>query len=79
MTRLHEAWFEVDTGNPEDVHQVLIPELASQAEIGDRATVSLCPKGSSVRLEVEAEDSVSLRAALNTWLRLIDITLSLID
>lgn len=76
---MHEAWFEVDTREPEALYQVLLPELASQAEIPGRSQVNIQILESALRLDVKADDVVSLRAALNTWLRLIAIALEILE
>lgn len=38
-----------------------------------RTKASLSSDQSSIRLRIEGEDIVSIRAALNTWIRLIKI------
>ncbi|AFC99623.1 Uncharacterized protein conserved in archaea [Methanocella conradii HZ254] len=53
------------------VYEALKPEL--QASPSERSRVELTQEGGLLRLFVEAEDIVSLRAAANTWLRLVRI------
>ncbi|MFO7925764.1 MAG: KEOPS complex subunit Pcc1 [Halobacteriota archaeon] len=40
---------------------------------GDRATAALFRHGSTVVIEIEADDLVALRAALNTWETLLEV------
>lgn len=53
------------------VYEALKPEL--QASPPERSKINLMVEGGLLKLFIEAEDIVSLRAALNTWLRLIKI------
>lgn len=53
------------------VHEALKPEL--QAAPSERSRIELRQDGGLLTLFIEAEDIISLRAALNTWLRLIKI------
>ncbi|SDQ35348.1 KEOPS complex subunit Pcc1 [Natronobacterium texcoconense] len=39
----------------------------------DRSRTTLDRTGSTVRLEIDADDPVALRAALNTWFSLVDV------
>ncbi len=65
--------FEVD--DPKRVYEALAPEtldLVQRSEI----RLETCEEG--IRLCVESEDVVSLRAALNTWVRLIKIAMEMV-
>jgi KEOPS complex subunit Pcc1 len=53
------------------VYEALGPEL--QAAPSERSRIELTSEGGLLKLFIEAEDIISLRAALNTWLRLIKI------
>ncbi len=53
------------------VFEALKPE--TQALPSERSKVSLEQSGDRLRLSVVAEDIISLRAAVNTWLRLVKI------
>ncbi len=61
---------------PSDVAEILYrslkPEEGSQSE---RSEVKVYLQEDTVRIEVRAVDVVSARAALNTWLRLVDVVL----
>ncbi|MDI6888342.1 MAG: KEOPS complex subunit Pcc1 [Methanocellales archaeon] len=64
--------FEIDLGEHADVvYRSLCPELEDVPSLRSGVTLEL--KGSTIKLSIEAKDIVSLRAALNTWLRLIKI------
>lgn len=60
--------FELD--NVEEVYQALAPEAEEQIH---RSVICLDKCSEGIRLKIESEDLVSLRAALNTWIRLIKI------
>ncbi len=55
----------------EKIYESLKPEL--QATPSERSKVELKAEGGLLKLFIDAEDIISLRAALNTWLRLIKI------
>lgn len=64
--------FEIELGKYADtVYRSLRPELEDVPSLRSGVTLEL--KGSTIKLNVEANDIVSLRAALNTWLRLVKI------
>ena len=56
---------------PKAVYEALIPETKDHIQRSE-VRLEVCPEG--IRLIVESEDVVSLRAALNTWVRLIKIS-----
>ncbi|MCW4011094.1 MAG: KEOPS complex subunit Pcc1 [Candidatus Bathyarchaeota archaeon] len=55
----------------------LTPEVKRQ--VGVRSRVSLNAEAQTLVLEVEAEDTVALRAALNTYLRWINSTINVLE
>jgi KEOPS complex subunit Pcc1 len=65
--------FEVD--DPERVRLALAPEALDQVQ---RSEVRLETCKGGLRLSVESEDVVSLRAALNTWIRLVKIAMEMV-
>ncbi|MCZ7380563.1 MAG: KEOPS complex subunit Pcc1 [Candidatus Methanoperedens sp.] len=66
------AEFEFDAGrNSGIIYEALLPELSEDYQ---RTKTTLTLKADSLILNVEANDLVSMRAALNGWLRLIKIT-----
>jgi KEOPS complex subunit Pcc1 len=69
---VHSVLVEFELGGLSDkVLEALGPEL--QATPSERSRVGLTSEGGLLKLFIEAEDIISLRAALNTWLRLIKI------
>ena len=66
------AEFEFNAGNVASIiYEALLPELDQDYQ---RTRTSLTLEGDAIVLKVEANDTVSMRAALNGWLRLIKIT-----
>ncbi len=66
------AEFEFDLGrDSEIIYKSLLPELEEEYQ-RTRSTLSL--ENNVIFLTVEADDFVSMRAALNGWLRLVKIT-----
>jgi len=64
--------FEVD--RPERIFQALSPELEDELS---RSRVRLIQGPDWIRMTIEGEDIVSIRAALNTWMRLIKIAIEM--
>lgn len=56
--------------NAGDIFQALRPELEDELQ---RSRVNLDVGQGFIRLRIEGDDIVSVRAALNTWLRLVKI------
>ncbi len=66
------AEFEFDLGmDSEIIYRSLLPELEEEYQ-RTRSTMRL--ENNVLILTVEADDFVSMRAALNGWLRLVKIT-----
>lgn len=63
-------------GHPQMVYQALAPEMEDELQ---RSRASLELGEGYLSLRIEAEDVVSLRAAVNTWLRLVKIAMEMID
>lgn len=57
--------------------KALTPEVSKQ--IGERSQATITRDQLSVVLNVEAEDIIALRSALNAYLRWINSTLSVMD
>lgn len=67
-----QALFKIDCENAHFLFRVLKPELGN--ELGSRAVVDATVEGDrTLTLKVTAEDTSSLRATLNMWLRIINI------
>ena len=60
----------IPTKYADDIFQALRPELEDELQ---RSKVSLTAGQGFIRLKVDGDDIVSIRAALNTWLRLVKI------
>ena len=66
------AEFEFDAGkDARIIYEALLPELDQDYQ---RTRTTLGLENEVLILKVEANDTVSMRAALNGWLRLIKIT-----
>lgn len=66
------AEFEFDLGSSAStVYESLLPELGEDYQ---RTKSALALRDNVVILNVEADDIVSMRAALNGWLRLVKIS-----
>jgi KEOPS complex subunit Pcc1 len=64
------AEIELESDKPEVLFRALAPELEDEI---NRSRVILDPGQGLLRLRIEGHDLVSLRAALNTWIRLLKI------
>jgi KEOPS complex subunit Pcc1 len=62
--------------HPEEIYRALLPELDDDLH---RSNVELCMGDSSIRLMIRGDDVVSLRAALNTWIRLVKIAFEMVN
>jgi KEOPS complex subunit Pcc1 len=68
-----DAEFIFETENAEVMYKALLPELKDN--YSDRSVIDLTLKDKNkLMLNIKAEDVVSLRSAINTWFRLIQIT-----
>lgn len=64
-----------DMEDPGRVLAALAPEAEDRVQRSE-ITLQTCDEG--LLLTIESEDLVSFRAALNTWIRLIDIALDMV-
>jgi KEOPS complex subunit Pcc1 len=72
-----EFLFQVrDKKSAENIYQALSPEMEDEIHRSN-ADLVLCED--SIRLELKGDDVASLRAALNTWMRLIKIAFEMVD
>ena len=74
MTPPHRTVLALDYPDSELARRVersLRPEVGDID--GDRTTARLAREGATVRLTVEADDLVALRAGCNTWLTLMAV------
>lgn len=65
------AEFEVETPDADIVYRSLLPESGRS----ERATVEVELEKNKVLIRINAEDVVMLRAAINTWLRLVKVAM----
>ena len=68
---LHTAEFRFTTPHAEQIYRSLLPELSD--EINPRSVARCRLEGETLVLTIEAEDLAALRAALNMFLRLVNI------
>ena len=68
----HAACFVFETPFAAKLYEVLAPETVSDP--GEKSNVRLTRSEASVFLSVEAEDAAALRASLNMWLRLVNVS-----
>ncbi|MCD1296141.1 hypothetical protein CUJ83_14150 [Methanocella sp. CWC-04] len=70
---MHSILIEFEFGDRSKlVYESLKPEL--QAIPSERSKIELDVVGDQLNLFISAEDIISLRAAINTWLRLVKIS-----
>ena len=75
--RPHTAVFRFVCPYADVLHAVLAPEAGSDP--GDRSRVLLSHDAEAVTLTVEAEDVSALRASLNMWLRLVNVSKEILE
>jgi len=72
------AEFIFETETAEKIYQAVLPEL--NENFSERSKIGLNLEGADrLVLTVKAEDAVSLRSALNTWFRLIQIAQEVLE
>lgn len=72
------AEFTFETETAEKIYQAVLPELNDNFSERSRIGLSL-EDANLLVLTVKAEDTVSLRSALNTWFRLIQIAQEVLE
>ncbi|MCK9440251.1 MAG: hypothetical protein M0Q13_02360 [Methanothrix sp.] len=70
------AEFAFESAHAGVIYQALAPELEDELH---RSHVFLGLEDGSIRLKIWGEDTVSLRAALNTWIRLVKIAFEMVS
>lgn len=60
----------VEIANTDAIFSAIAPELEA-AVAGSRSSLSICKTGETIIIEIESSDLASLRAATNSWLRLV--------
>ena len=70
------AEFVFETSEPNAIYRALEPELNDELH---RSNVEMRLCEGSLVLLVRGDDVVSLRAALNTWIRLVKIAIEMVS
>lgn len=73
----HSARFVFETLHAEKLYAALSPEAGSDP--GEKSQVQLEYDDASLTLCVLAEDVSAMRASLNMWLRLINVSLEILE
>ncbi|HJJ28139.1 MAG TPA: KEOPS complex subunit Pcc1 [Methanocorpusculum sp.] len=68
----HCAVFTFETPDAGKLYEVLSPEAGQDP--GDKACTQLSVNGDVLTFRVDSDDCAGLRASLNMWLRLIDVS-----
>ncbi|MDD3245504.1 MAG: KEOPS complex subunit Pcc1 [Methanosarcina sp.] len=72
------AEFTFETETAEKIYQAVLPELNDN--FSERSRIGMYLEGAyNLVLTVKADDAVSLRSALNTWFRLIQIAQEVLE
>ncbi|MDR7666274.1 KEOPS complex subunit Pcc1 [Methanosarcina sp. Z-7115] len=72
------AEFTFETETAETIYRVVLPELNDN--FSERSAIELSLEdANTLVLSVKAKDPVSLRSALNTWFRLIQIAQEVLE
>lgn len=68
----HEGIFRFSTDHAEQIYQAILPELSD--EVNPRSATRCHLEGTrTLVLQIRAEDTSALRAALNMYLRLVNV------
>ncbi len=70
------AELSFETSDPGRIYRALVPELEDELH---RSRVNIVLHEGSIELKIRGDDVVSLRAALNTWIRLIKIAFEMVN
>ena len=70
------AELEFESSRAAEICESLQPELDDDLH---RSSVILQERDGYIRLELRGNDTVSLRAALNTWIRLVKIAFEMVS
>ncbi|OPY52469.1 MAG: Transcription factor Pcc1 [Methanosaeta sp. PtaU1.Bin060] len=70
------AEFVFETKEPLMVYRALAPERDDEVH---RSGIDLSLSEGSIGLKIHGDDPASLRAALNTWIRLVKIAFEMVD
>ena len=73
---MKRAVIEIETKNPELITDALKPELKEDFQ---RTKIDIIPGDKKIKLMIDAEDVSALRAALNSYLRWINLAMEIND
>ncbi|MBN1133522.1 MAG: hypothetical protein JXA38_01075 [Methanosarcinaceae archaeon] len=65
------AEFIFETEDADFIYRAVLPELENP--VSDRSIIGMSLRGANLVLNVETNDVISMRSALNTWFRLIQV------
>jgi len=74
---IHTAEFTFETPHASQIYTVLSPEEGSDP--GDKSHVQISCNDEKLTLKIQTEDVSSMRASLNMWLRLINVSNELLE
>ena len=69
---LYEAIFRFSTSHSQQIYRALAPELSDEVNLRS-TTQCWLEGGNTLVLNIEAQDIAALRAALNMFLRLVNV------
>ncbi len=73
MELISRSIFETSGNNiARCIYETLIPEI--ETPVSDRSNVMLSTEDNTLIMTIQSSDIISMRSALNTWLRLIGIS-----
>ena len=70
------AKLEFESSRAVEIYESLRPELDDDLQ---RSSVTLQKRDGYIQLKIWGDDTVSLRAALNTWIRLVKIAFEMVS
>jgi len=70
------AQFVFESEHAREIYAALAPEADDDLH---RSGVRLALAGNSIEIDIRSEDTTSLRAALNTWIRLVKIAFEMVS
>ena len=70
------AQFVFESAHAKEIYAALAPEADDDLH---RTSINLSLTENSIKLDIRGEDTASLRAALNTWIRLVKIAFEMVS
>ncbi|WGI16908.1 KEOPS complex subunit Pcc1 [Methanonatronarchaeum sp. AMET-Sl] len=69
---MHTLTLTIKTNNPETTYKAIKPEIKDSPS--NKSKIQLKKQKNKIQLHIQSQDTTSLRAATNSWLRWIMIT-----